>query len=195
MRARFAARCAVGLTLREILVVLVSGVCLLGIFIWVVKNPRRHPHYKPASVDVKILTMALAAYQRELGAYPPDDITGVGGSTEHGMNEALVFYLGRKHVKGYNCYGPYMEFRKAHVTDDDNDGFKEFRDPWGNLFLYAENKSHKTPTGMNPESFDLVSPGPDGELGGTISPATGYVPAATPEGKAREKDNITNWGR
>ena len=131
----------------------------------------------------------------EHGAYPPDDITLVGGSTENGMGEAPVFFLGTGQEKYGRRFGPYLEFESKHLTDKDGDGFRELRDPWGNLFLYAENKSHEKPTGMNPKSYDLVSPGPDGELGGTISPATGYVPAATDAGKARERDNIANWRR
>jgi hypothetical protein len=138
------------------------------------------------------ITIALQVYLRDFGAYPPDDITIVGGSSENGPSEVIVYYLCRRHKKGLNLYGPYMEFRKDSLTDEDNDGFEEVRDPLRNLYLYTENASHKKPTGKNPKSYDLVNPGPDGELGGTISPATGYVPATTPAGKAQEKDNVTN---
>ena len=111
------------------------------------------------------------------------------------MSEVLVHYLARSHSKDGCVYGPYVQIAEAQLADRHDDDFPEYNDPWGNMYLYAENKSHEKPTGMNPKSFDLVSPGPDGELGGTISPATGYVPATTPAGKAREKDNIANWRR
>jgi hypothetical protein len=183
------------------------------------------------------LSAAIAMYRVDHGSYPPDDITLVGGSARHGTNEVLVYYLTRELKVKDKVYPPYLGIRFDRRTDADNDGFPEYRDPWRNLYLYAENASRQPlqfvrfrgkrlpagkrgaspeyvdpfdprviivkypqyssltkPTGMNPKSFDLVSPGPDGELGGTISPGTGYVPATTRRGKARQKDNVTNWG-
>ncbi len=197
MNSRSMWRCASkGLTRREDTLVSLLIVVLAGAAVPLFSTGcRRHPPQTimKTKLDIATLTMALNYYQKELSAYPPDGIAAAGGSGEHGANEALVFYLGRKHKVGANYYGPYMEFKKERLTDEDADGFREFRDPWGGLYLYAENASHATPTGMNAESFDIVSAGRDGELGGTISPATGYVPATTREGRAREKDNVTNW--
>lgn len=150
---------------------------------------------KVAMAEIKSLSMAIEAYRHELGAYPTDDAVALGGTPEHRMSEALVHHLGRRITKGANSYGPYMLFREKRLTNADTDGFPEYPDPWGRPYLYAENASEPTRPGMNPASYDLVSAGLDGELGGAISPATGYVPASTPEGKECEKDNVTNWGK
>ncbi|MHC4504601.1 MAG: hypothetical protein ACYTFI_14955 [Planctomycetota bacterium] len=174
-----------------ILIALVTGSVA-----YILRMPRRKMDYShSARNQIKVFEIAIGRYREDLGAYPPDDITLASGSAENGMSEVLVQYLARPCLKDGCVYGPYMLFEEARLTDQDDDGFQEYRDPWGYLFLYAENASHKAPTGMNPKSFDLVSPGPDGELGGSIGPATGYVPATTPAGKAREKDNIANWRR
>ena len=175
------------------MLVVVLLALVLGSVAYILRMPRhKTDHSYSARSKIKAFEIAITRYYLDVGTHLPDDITLVGGSAENGMSEVLVHYLSRTQVKGGRSFGPYIELEKARLTDEDNDGFQEYRGPWGNLFLYAENKSHEKPTGMNPKSFDLVSPGPDGELGGTISPATGYVPATTPAGKAQEKDNITN---
>ena len=107
------------------------------------------------------------------------------------MNEVLVYYLTRPQTTAKGVLvNPFMGLGPGRLIDADGDGFMEFLDPWGGLYLYAENASHKKPTGMNPASFDLVSPGPDGVLGGTITPASGYVPATTPGGITAGADDI-----
>ena len=83
-----------------------------------------------AAVDKTVFAMGLAGYQRDLGAYPPDDITSVGGSAEDGANEVINYYLGRRHSLGANFYGPYVVFDKKRLADTDEDGFPEYRDPW-----------------------------------------------------------------
>lgn len=181
-------------TLLELMIVIVIIAILAGISYGVISALRARTLRGLTTVEIQTLGANLDLHRNQLGAYPPDDITLVGGSAENGTSEALVYYLRRKLKKGGNTYGPYMEFKKARLEDRDGDGFPEYSDPYGNPYVYADNASEATPTGMRPRSYDLASPGPDGELGGTISPATGYVPAASPAGKAQEKDNITSWG-
>ena len=149
------------------------------------------PHERVAAVDITTFAMGLATYQRDLGAYPPDDITSAGGSAEDGANEVIHYYLGRKHVVGVHFYGPYVTFKVIRLTDEDADGFLEYRDPWGGVYVYAQRTP--APNENPPRFFDIASPGPDGVLGGTMVPGTGYVPATTPAGKAAEADNVTNW--
>jgi len=180
-----------GFTLVELVVVMAILVILAGLTSSVAFVVLRRSRAGVASSDITALEMGLAAYRQHLGAYPPDDV----GSGANGMNEALVYHLCRKLTRGMNTYGPFAEIGEDRLRDSEGDGFRELRDPWGNLYQYAENASHSTPTGANPRSYDIVSPGPDGEFGGTISPETGYVPADTPEGKAAEADNVTSWGK
>jgi hypothetical protein len=174
------------------IILYVLAMLLLGLGVVAVCSLRRRAAAGATTVELTAITAALGMYRTDYGAYPPDDITIVGGSPENGMSEVIVYYLCRTHQKDGRPLGPYMVFRKQSLTDADKDGFEEARDLLGNLYLYAENASHKKPTGKNPKTYDLVDPGPDGELGGTISPATGYVPATSAEGKAQGKDNVTN---
>ena len=180
-------------TLVELLVVMCILMILSGIVFAVVRAVYLRSLDRTTRADIEIIEIGLAKYRQDWGAYPPDDIVPIGGSAENGTNEALVYHLCRKVVAGVNTYGPYSQIGEGRFGDSDGDGFRELRDPCGGLYRYAENASHAAPTGANPRSFDIVSPGPDGELGGTMSPATGYVPAATPEAKKLERDNVTNW--
>ncbi len=180
-------------TLVEIVIVMAIMLILAGLVFTVVRTIYLRTRERSTRAEIKILDMGLAKYRQDFGAYPPDDVTLVGGSAPNGMNEALAHFLCRRIVQGANTYGPYSMIGEGRFEDSDGDGFRELRDPCGSLYQYAENASHATATGANPGSYDIVSPGSDGELGGTISPATGYVPAATPAAKALEKDNVTSW--
>lgn len=182
-------------TLLELLVVITIIAILAGICFGVIQVLRARAKRAATGVEIDAFISALDMYRRQLGSYPSDDITLVGGSAANGPSEVLVYYLHRKLPKGANTYGPFMKLKAARLVDRDGDGFPEYCDPYGSPYVYAENASDKPPGGMNPGSFDLVSRGPDGVLGGSISPATGYVPATTPAGKGQEKDNITNWSR
>jgi len=150
---------------------------------------------RPANHDVQCLVVSVERYYADLGSYPPDDIVPIGGSAENAFSESLVHYLGQVQRQHGRAVGPYMEFSEDRLTDSDTDGFMEFRDPWGGVYVYALRTpapgaiKSKTP----PRFFDIASPGPDGLLGGEMVPGKGYVPATTPEGKAAEADNVTSW--
>jgi type II secretory pathway pseudopilin PulG len=180
-------------TLIELIVVMSIIMILAGLIFGVVRAVYLRSLANATRMDIKAMEIGLAQYRKDWGAYPPDDIAVAGGTAPNEMNEALVYFLNRKIIKNASTYGPYSEFRESRLVDSEPDGFPELRDPYGNLYQYAENASHATSTGANPKSYDIVSPGHDGLLGGTISPATGYVPATTPAGKAAEADNITSW--
>lgn len=184
-------------TLIELIVVMSILMILAGLIFAVARAVYLRSLAATTRADITALKIGLVQYRRDWGAYPPDDIAvaAVGGSAPNEMNEALVHFLCRRIVRGASTYGPYVEIGEGRFDDSDGDPFPELRDPYGNLYQYAENASHATPTGVNQRSYDIVSPGHDGALGGTISPATGYVPATTAEGKAAEADNITNWGK
>jgi hypothetical protein len=180
---------------RRPIVLYVLALLLLGLVVGVIRSARRRATAAATALELAQVTAALKLYWADHSAYPPDDITLVGGSARYGTNEVLVHYLARElKVKG-RIRPPYLSISGERLADEDFDGFQEYRGLLGNLYRYAENASHEKPTGKNPKTYDLVNPGPDGELGGTILPATGYVPAITPKGKAREKDNVTSWSR
>ncbi len=194
-----------GFTLIELLVVTSIIMILAGTMTIAIFKVRTIMQGKAVKVDIRTMTMALAAYQRELGRYPPDSVAGNGiwsvdadytnENDARASNEALVYYLGRKHVKGANVYGPYMEFKESRLADRDGNDYEEYLDSFGRYYLYAENKSVQNPNGTgegrNVGSYDIVSAGRDGRLGGTMSAAKGYEVADVPE----QRDNITNWSK
>ena len=178
-------------------VVVALGIAFLAAMIVtrIVFSFRHVTPIRPASRDVSNLTISLDRYYMDFGAYPPDDMKSVGGSAENASSEALVHYLGDELPRENRTIGPYMRFREDRLTDSDADGFKEYRDPWGGLWLYARRPPLPDAVkGDRPlRRYDLASPGPDGKLGGRMVPGKGYVPATTPEGKAAEADNVTSW--
>ncbi len=183
-----------GFTLIELLIVLAIVMVLAGLATGTIFALQRKARERAVKIDIQTFTMALAVYHRELGGYPTDDITLLGGTADpvRGLNEALVYHLSRK-LKGGD-YGPYMEFQKERLDDKDNDGFDEYYDPFGNLYEYAENESDPMRPGRNKGSYDLVSPGRDELLGGIITAADGYV-EATEANRTYERDNLSNWSK
>ena len=102
---------------------ILAGFLAAGIIAAIIVMARWSPGRMPlrvAMADIKVFTMGLAIYHRDLGAYPPDDIAIVGGSAEHGPNEVIHYYLGRRHRVGVSLYGPYVDYGKSRLTDDDH---------------------------------------------------------------------------
>ena len=205
-------------TLIELLMVTSIIMLLAGTMTVAIFKVRSIMQAKAGKVDIRTMTMALAAYRRELGRYPPDSVTGaIAWSVDANFtpenhcrdsNEALVYYLGRKHVKGANVYGPYMEFKEARLVNRDKGEeqatktgvlYPEYIDPFGRYYLYAENLSQQkvggSGVGRNVGSYDIVSPGRDGTLGGTMSAAGGYVEATAGALRGQQRDNISNWSK
>jgi hypothetical protein len=149
--------------------------------------------------EIGSLSSSLEAYHMDLGAYPPDYVIDRASTSDMEGARALVVYLGRRFRRGGNSYGPYIRVRAMRTGGSPGEGV--YLDPWGSPYRYAENESENllrreqglATVGMKPGSFDLLSAGADGELGGTIAPATGYVPASGADAD-KEKDNVTNWG-
>ena len=143
-----------------------------------------------------MLAQALATFRQEVGAFPPDDLGSRRGWPTFDGDETLAYHLGRSFTtKAGQSFDPYVSMTAERLSDVDADGFMEFRDPWGGVYVYA---LRPPAPGVSdgeapPRFFDLASPGPDGVLGGEMVPGKGYVPATTPEGKAAEADNVTNW--
>lgn len=171
-----------GFTLIELLVVMGIMMVLAGMITSAVFAFRRITQKKGAGVDIQTFTMGLAAYRKDLGAYPPDDIMEADGTptAKYGFNEVIYHFLGTRLVKGANLYGPYVTFKTKRLVDEDGDGFMEYLDTFGTHYNYA-----LRPNG----EYDIVSPGPDGEFGGTIAVGTGFVPAEPASPHAT--DNIT----
>ncbi len=137
-----------GFTLLEIMVVVVI-LSILALYVApkIIGRPQE-ARINAAKIQIKSLETALKMYKLDNGTYP---------STEQGL-DALVQapetgQLAKKWRKG-----GYLE--KGRVP----------KDPWGNEYIYL------CPGVHNPDSFDLLSYGPDGEPGGE-----------------EENADITNW--
>jgi len=182
-------------TLIELLVVMSIILVLTGLLAGGAFALQNMGRVKAAKVDIESIGVGLAAYNRDFGVYPPDTDTRFAGGLV-GSNECLVYYLGRRLRKGLNTYGPYVEFKEAKLQDSNNNGYDEYKDPFTTPYYYAENRSDPSNTSThNPRGYDLVSAGPDGELGGGMSPSTGYVDAGSGDvqGLKGQADNISNW--
>jgi len=179
---------------------------LAAILLSVIVGARGVVRAKTASIEMNMFKMGLEKYRDELKQYPADTIPGNNDSGtsatmagQRAMNEALIYALTRKHKKGLNTYGPYVNLKEGSLQDSDNDGYMEHLDPFGNFYLYAENESQTLQNekdgvedpgvGFQPRSYDLVTPGPDHVLGGTISPENGFQG----EDSSATKDDVYSW--
>jgi len=127
-----------GFTLLEIMVVVVI-ISILALYVGpkIMGEPQK-ARINQAKLQIKSIETALKMYKLDNGVYP---------STEQGL-EALVQppevgQLAKKWRKG-----GYLE--KSAVP----------KDPWDNDYIYL------SPGVNNPDGFDLMSYGPDGEPGG-----------------------------
>jgi len=148
-----------GFTLIELMVVMAIMLILAGLITSTIFVFKRIMQRKGAKVDISTFTMGLAAYKRDLGSYPPVDI----GGAQYSANEVLHYYLGRKHLKGANYYGPYVTFKTRRLRDADGDGLLEYPDPFGGYYEYGLVTEVATGEVLR---YEIVSPGYDGEMGG-----------------------------
>jgi hypothetical protein len=163
---------------------------VIGVRLTLIRT-RQRAMIRLAAAEATAFDLGAVTFRRDVGVYPPDDITVMGGSARLGGSEVLVHHLMRRFMTKAGMCGPYVSVRDDRLSDEDGDGFEEFRDPWGGVYVYAQRTP--APGETPPRFFDIASPGPDGVLGGTMVPGKGYVPATTPAGKAVEEDNVTNW--
>ncbi|MCY3021154.1 MAG: hypothetical protein NTW87_19240 [Planctomycetota bacterium] len=128
------------------------------------------------------LVLALEKYRDDFLVYPPDTVpTSKGG-------EVLYHFLCRNLSSGALTYGPYVAMP---VVDRDGDGFPEI--PPSSGLGDLEYKVLLAPDGKQ-RGCVIISPGPDGLLGGTVDPRKGFIPDETilnKDGQPAYEDNIT----
>ena len=125
-----------GFTLIELLVVMVILAVLAAAVIPRVVGRTEDAKRARAVADIESLGTALDMYHADNGDYP---------TTEQGLMALRQAPSSEPVPRGWN--GPYL--KKAVPMD-----------PWGNEFVYT------SPGEYNPESYDLVSYGADGQPGG-----------------------------
>ena len=125
-----------GFTLIELLVVMVILAVLAAAVIPRVVGRAEDAKRARAVADIESLSTALDMYHTDNGDYP---------TTEQGLAALQQAPTSDPVPRAWN--GPYL--RKALS-----------RDPWGNEYVY------RYPGERNPDSYDLVSYGGDGQPGG-----------------------------
>ncbi len=125
-----------GFTLIELMVVLVILGVLAGLIAPRIMGRPEEARRMKAKVQIQSLETALKMYNLDNGIYP---------STEQGLEALVEQPTSGKLPKAWRD-GGYLEKGKLP------------KDPWGGDYIYLSPGSHG--------SFDLVSYGPDGELGG-----------------------------
>ena len=127
-----------GFTLIELVVVMAIIVLLAGAVMVNVSNRRRDAMRARAIQDLHAIQMGIDFYEADNG-YPP--------TTEQGLDVLI-----RKPTSPpvpHNWNGPYLKNRRAVPID-----------PWGTEYVYVY------PGQTNPDGYDLLSYGSDGQPGG-----------------------------
>jgi general secretion pathway protein G len=125
-----------GFTLVELLVVIVVITVLAGLVGPMVFRNVGDSKIAAARAQIELFGLALEQYRLDNDYYP---------STDQGLEALRSLPVGDPPAR--NWRGPYL--RKAVPQD-----------PWGRAYVY------RSPGDVNPQSYDLLSFGRDGETGG-----------------------------
>ncbi len=128
-----------GFTLVELIFVVTIIGILAGIVVVNAVSQRDKAIRARAKTDIVSIGNALDIYYADNGFYP---------STQQGL-QALITEPSTPPAP-HNWNGPYLKGKKSVP-----------RDPWGNEYVYT------SPGRENPNSYDILSYGRDGQPGGT----------------------------
>jgi type II secretory pathway pseudopilin PulG len=157
---------------------IVASLILLLLIVVAISNL---PQFKAARItraksNLSLIMAALETYRKDFGAYPPETFSASNGS------EVLHHYLCRRMQAGEIHYGPYIE--NVAAGDLDGNGIPELNTIWGRDYIYVA---------LADGTIWVIDRGPDGFLGGTVSPEKGFVPDgsdANGDGVTDDRDNI-----
>ncbi len=118
-----------GFTLIEVLVVIAIIGILMMLLVPAVGRAKDAARRGVAKQDIMNLRTALAQYELEQGAYPPDTVAK--GGLYASANANLVYCLSQRTIDGP---GSYMEFKQEQVSIVG--AVRYFQDCWGNDYRY-----------------------------------------------------------
>jgi len=156
-----------GFTIIELLVVMAIIAILAGGIAAVVIHLTGRARVARAGAELRLISMALESYRRDLGTHPPDTGYGLDPGASPGTYDAgsLWRYLRRpvRHPATGRMLGPYLkEWSQAKLepyTDAQCGPSFYLVDPWGRPYAYVGEAKRIV---HNTGGFDLFSTGPDG---------------------------------
>lgn len=201
-------------TLLELLVVITVLMMLMGMLVPAVMRVRSTAVRKLAMTRLKGLCLAIERYYLQMGNYPPstgfppDDDKVFGGDADWETYDpdagtlgkySLYYYLcgpdGNGFIFGGRTYGPYRELDDSQYEEDGNGG-RFILDPWGNPWLYQENRTQymRVPRNLGwpahkPKRYDILSMGPDGVMS---AENLDFYRLTGTTGEEKDHDDITN---
>jgi prepilin-type N-terminal cleavage/methylation domain-containing protein len=181
-------RCAFkAFTLIELLTVIAIIGILAAITFGVVKGVQNRAAISQCRTELGVLAQSLEAYKKQYGDYPQ---TGVSGgiptaiatktSAEGYLFNALLGKIGPKldpiQGKQFTEASKFTLQSTVLPTAGNNTSVANaFLDPWGKLYLYYYRSNAAGASSWAQPSYILVSAGPDGGLGITVSATTGAI--------------------
>lgn len=169
-------RARLAFTLIELVVVISIIMILASLLVPIVSSVFRTSRETAAKAVMDSIVMGLGQYYNECDAFPLDSLPGMDN------NECLTYYLTSSIKKGDRRVGGYLPVNQNMSRDGDGDGHWELYSPMGGKYEYRLLHG----TGNLPICI-IIDPGHDLKLGGSVDPATGFVP----DGSGADKDNIT----
>jgi prepilin-type N-terminal cleavage/methylation domain-containing protein len=156
-----------GFTIIELVVVMAIIAIIAGGIAGVVIHLGGKARVARTGAEIRLMSMALESYRRDLGAFPPDTGYGLDPAASPGTYDAgsLWRYLCRpvKDPATGRPLGPYLkewsQEKLAPYTDAQCGPSFYLIDPWGRTYAYVGEAKRVV---HNTAGFDIFSTGPDG---------------------------------
>jgi len=191
---------AKGFSMIELMVVVAIIGILVGLLLPVLGMIRKRARENAAKNAMQAVCMGLEKYRDDFGSYPWDDRAGnpaVSVSGDEAGSIVLGESLCKRHTWGEMHYGPYLDNLGGGKLRVSGVGtLMMLVSPLGGHYRYACLNDPDDPNATNSNKpkirYLIVDAGLDADFGGTIDPASGFVPdgSLNGDGVPADKDNI-----